>query len=188
MKYFIWILLALPALWEINALISIDVYERAFTSPITRATGRYSGWLIILALSITPLMRLTRGARAVRFLLKYRRAIGVAAFFYAALHTYVYALERGWLLLRDSLHYSIFTGWFALAIVLVLAVTSTDYMMRRMGPLWKRVQRWSYVAAVVTLLHWVTLHRGDLILNAVLSFAPLALLVWYRFRYRRPAS
>lgn len=182
MKYFVWLILALPAVWELNELFGLEAFEREFTSPITRATGRYAGWLIILALCVTPLMRLTGGAAPVRFLKTHRRAIGVAAFFYSCLHTYVYALERGWLILRDSLHYSIWTGWLALALMLVLAATSNDAMQRRLGPQWKRIQRWSYAAAIITFFHWVLLHRGDLIMNALLSFAPLAALAWYRLQ------
>lgn len=150
MKYFIWIALALPAVWELYELSAVEAYVREEISPLTRATGRYAGWLIILALSVTPLMRLTKGARFVRFLLTHRRAIGVAAFFYSVLHTYLYALERGWLILRDSLHYSIWTGWLALALMLVLAATSNNASQRKLGPRWKKLQRLAYAAGAIT--------------------------------------
>lgn len=163
----------------------MEAYVREEISPLTRATGRYAGWLIILALSVTPLMRLTKGARFVRFLLTHRRAIGVAAFFYSVLHTYLYALERGWLILRDSLHYSIWTGWLALALMLVLAATSNNASQRKLGPRWKKLQRLAYAAGAITFFHWVLLHRGDLIMNALLSFAPLAALMWYRVQTDR---
>ena len=185
MKYLIWLILALPGLWELKELVDLDVYERSLTSPITKMTGKYAAWLIILALSATPLVRLTRGSAPARFLVTHRRAIGVAAFCYSVGHTYVYILERGWLVLGDSLHYSIWTGWVALLILLILAGTSNDYMVRRLGKNWKRLQRWSYAAAAVTFLHWITLHRGDLILTAVLSFIPLAILTWMRTRQNR---
>ena len=178
----------LPGLWQTVQLSGVDMTQPEELRPVIQATGDYAAWLIILALCITPLVRLTRGWSPARWLMKYRRYIGVAAFFYAFAHTYLFILYRGWAVIGDSVRFSIWTGWLALFILVPLTVTSNDAMVRRMGPAWKRLQKWAYAAAVLTFLHWVTLHRGDLIPLAVASFLPLAILTWTRLRPRSGRS
>lgn len=185
MKFLVWILLALPGVWQTVQLSRVDMSQPDQLRSVIQATGDYAAWLIILTLCITPLVRLTRGQAFARWLQKNRRYIGVAAFFYTVAHTYLYILRRGWAVIGDSLHYSIWTGWLALFILVPLTVTSNDAMVRRMGPAWKRLQKWAYAAAVLTLLHWITLHRGDLIPLALASFLPLAILTWTRLRGTR---
>ena len=183
--YLLWILLALPMLPLIyQYLVSEDSYRKALR-PLISPTGQYGAWLIILALSATPLNMLLKGRALSRWLIRNRRYIGVAGFFYAAVHTVFYLGWRGKNALPDALSLSMGSGWILLVVLIPLAVTSTDAMVRRLGPRWKKIQRWSYVAGGLTLAHWVTLHNGRLIPTAVISFTPLALLILYRVSHSR---
>jgi sulfoxide reductase heme-binding subunit YedZ len=61
-----------------------------------------------------------------------------------------------------------------------LAATSMDYAVRRMGLWWKWLQRWTYAAAVLTLLHWASLHNWNGWAAPAVHFAPLIGLTIYR--------
>ena len=171
-RYAFWLLLALPAL---AILLSGDMAMDKL-----HPTGEWSARLLILALAITPLLRLTRRAAWVRWLQVRRRYIGVAAFAYAALHLVYYVIDMADLgaILDEALIVSILTGWLAFFAMTVMAVASNDAAMRALGASWKRVQRLAYPAALLTLAHWILIHDG--LTGALVSFAPLALLELYR--------
>ncbi len=117
---------------------------------VLHQTGLWSAGLLLAALAVTPLRRFLRIAR-------FRRALGVASFAYAALHTGVY-LERKWgadLILKEGLEADLATGWIALGIYAVLAITSNDASVRAMGRSWKKLHRWVYTATALILAHWV---------------------------------
>jgi len=77
----------------------------------------------------------------------------------------------------------IWTGWIAFLIFVPLAFTSMDRFVRALGPRWKQLQRWTYAAAVLTLLHWASLHNWNHPAAALVHFGPLAALEAYRMYY-----
>ena len=172
-KLLFWLLLAIPAAvilgryWATPGLYPGDLLP---------ATGEWSARLIIAALMLTPLAGLFPRNRAIRWLVRHRRAIGVAAFAYALLHLVVYVLDMETIanMLAELGAPAIWTGWLALLCLLPPALTSTDTAMRALGAAWKRLQRFAYPAALLTLLHWFLVHDGKA--EALLHFAPLALL------------
>ncbi len=172
-KLGLWALLAVPA-----ALILHDYWTSPGLWPgdLIAPTGEWSARLIILALMLTPLQLLVPRNVAVRWLVRHRRAIGVAAFAYALLHLLFYILDMEMLanILAELGAPGIWTGWLALLFLLPPAMTSSDPAMRVLGAMWKRLQRLAYPAAVLTLIHWVLVHDG--MVEAVLHFLPLALL------------
>jgi sulfoxide reductase heme-binding subunit YedZ len=182
LKYLFWLALALPA---ILLLVSFagrpdDVFPGDFLHP----TGEWSARLIILALALTPLSQLLPASRIVRWLLRHRRAIGVAAFGYAALHLlfYVLDMETAANMLAELGAPAIWTGWLAFLCMLVPALLSNDGAMRRLKAGWKRLQRLAYPAAILTLVHWALVHDG--LVAALATFAPLVLLQLIRlFRF-----
>lgn len=123
-------------------------------------TGDFSARFMIIAMLASPLALVFKGWRGPRRLKKNRRYLGVAAFGYAALHTLFYLIDAATLakVLAEIPRLYIWTGWLAFAIFIPLAVTSHDYFVRRMGPRWKTLQRWTHVPAVLTLIHWDALH------------------------------
>jgi methionine sulfoxide reductase heme-binding subunit len=176
--YWLWLLLALPALGMV--LPFFDENTRALRG-VLHGSGEFSARFLIISLMATPLLMLTKGSGFARWLRANRRYFGVAAFAYAALHVLAYvmgeSLDR---MLAEATDFDILTGWLAFVIFIPLAATSMDYAVRRMGRWWKSLQRWTYGAAVLTLLHWASLHNWHGWLAPVVHFAPLAALTAYR--------
>ncbi|MEO0990102.1 MAG: ferric reductase-like transmembrane domain-containing protein [Pseudomonadota bacterium] len=181
--YWLWALLALPAAGFVAAIAgSTDpqVYE-----DLLHPTGEFSARFMIIAMLASPLALVFKGWRGPRWLKKNRRYFGVAAFGYALLHTIFYLIDAGTLakVVGALPHFYIWTGWAAFLIFIPLAVTSHDYFVRLMGPRWKMLQRWTYAAALLTLVHWAAIHDWGGIGPALVHFGPLAVLEAYRVWY-----
>ncbi|WP_146136717.1 hypothetical protein [Aliiruegeria haliotis] len=91
--------------------------------------------------------------------------------------------------LEQASRFELWTGGLAFAILLPLATTQFNELVRRMGPKpsWT-LQRWIYAAAVLTVLRWAALHGWREALPAIARFAPLALhgacrIWWYLSRW-----
>lgn len=152
---------------------------------ITRSTGWWTLFLLMATLSVTPLRRIS-GAN---WLLKLRRMLGLYAFFYASLHFSSYLfLDLGafWSqLLTDIVKRPYITVGFSAWLLLVpLALTSTNAMMRRLGRHWQRLHRLSYLIALLGVLHFVWLVKADL-REPLLYAALFAVLMLARWRPRR---
>lgn len=182
----IWLLLGVPALlmiWRFST-------GAADGEDLLHPSGEVSARLMIAAMAIGPLIALLGPRPWLRWLLRRRRWLGVAAFLYALLHLifYVWAMADLGDMLAEALAPGIWTGWAAFALFVPLALTSNDAAMRAMRAGWKRLQRLVYPAAVLTLLHWIWVHNN---LGPALShFIPLALLVtagWLK-RFKSPAK
>lgn len=190
--YWVWGLFTLPALMMFNDILTSD-NPRIF-GKLVHTTGEFSARFLIVAMMATPLAMLFKGWRGPIWLKKNRRYLGVAAFGYAALHTVFYFYKVGTLdrVISDLPKFYIWTGWIAFIIFIPLAITSMDYFVRKMGPNWKTLQRWTYPAAVLTLLHWAALHDWRSPAAALIHFAPLAALeayrVWYWCIRKRPTT
>jgi ferredoxin-NADP reductase/DMSO/TMAO reductase YedYZ heme-binding membrane subunit len=126
-------------------------------------TGILSLVFLFISLVITPLRAIT-GWNSV---IAYRRALGLYGFAYAALHFVVYiALDR-----MGSISSTIeeivsrrflLVGFIALALMLPLAVTSTNSMIRKLGPVrWKLLHRLAYLTAILGVVHYYMLVKSD---------------------------
>lgn len=180
-KWLFWALLAVPSLVWIRAAAAMDPYD---WEELLHPTGELSARLLILALALTPLVQIFPSVRPLAWLIRNRRAIGVAAFGYAALHTLLYIGAMGTLddILAEALAIGIWPGWLALLLMAGPAITSNDAAMRRLRAGWKRVQRLAYPAAVLTLVHWVFIHNNVVV--ALAHFLPLAALEAWRIGRR----
>lgn len=122
---------------------------------IEHRLGRTALYFLLASLAVTPLRRFARVN-----LLKYRRALGLLAFSYAALHIAAWAfLDMGMLwtqILRDLTRRPyLLLGAVAALIVLVLALSSNRASIRALGRNWNRLHRLVYAAAVLACLHWL---------------------------------
>jgi sulfoxide reductase heme-binding subunit YedZ len=180
--YFIWAVLALPSVPMIGALVAgaTGPDGAPATEFLLHPTGEFSARFLIFAMMLTPLRMLFPNSSFIRWMVKRRRYFGVAAFFYALLHTVLYIIDMGSLraILGEFLALGIWTGWLAMLIFVPLAFTSTDTAVRRLGSAWKTLQRCVYIAAIATLLHWIFVHNN--FGPALVHFVPLAGLETYR--------
>lgn len=175
-KPLFWALLALPAAHILHRLLSEDVLPDELVGP----SGEWAARLIILALMLTPLAQLLPRAGAVAWLIRRRRAFGVAAFCYALLHLAFYAaeMETPANVLAEIRLPGIWTGWVAFALMLPLALTSNDASVRLLKRGWKKLHRLAYPAALLVLAHWIIVHNA--LIEALIQSAPLALLEAWR--------
>lgn len=146
---------------------------------------------LFLTLLVTPIRRLA----GLPHLLRLRRMLGLFTFFYAALHFTVYVvldLELDWRMLgADILKRPYITvGFAALLMLLPLAMTSTNGMMRRLGRRWTKLHRLVYLIAAFGVWHDYWQEKRD-VREPILYAALLALLLGYRalraWRQRHPA-
>jgi len=133
--------------------------------PVAALEHRSGDWalrLLLATLAITPLRRLTGRAELVRF----RRMLGMFAFFYACVHLTIYVvidLGAYWSqLFADVVKRPYITVGFAAWLLLIpLAVTSTRGMMRRLGRHWQRLHRLVYLIGFLAVLHFLWLVKAD---------------------------
>jgi methionine sulfoxide reductase heme-binding subunit len=130
---------------------------------VTHRTGEWTLRFLLLTLSVTPLRAITGWNALVRF----RRMLGLFAFFYASLHllTYVW-LDKffAWPeIVRDIPRRPFITvGVLAFASLVPLALTSTAGMIRRLGGRnWQRLHRLIYLAAIAGVVHFWWLVKAD---------------------------
>lgn len=132
---------------------------------IIRDTGRWGLRFLLITLCVTPLRRLT-GWNPI---MKFRRMLGLYAFFYSALHLIAYITFEAELDLAyvfgDAIRRMYITvGWIGLLPLIPLAITSTDGMVRRLGGRrWQQLHRMVYVAALASVGHFVLLVKADLL-------------------------
>ncbi len=146
-----------------------------------RTTGLLALIFLLLTLTITPMKRITGWNE----LVAPRRALGLAAFFYVAVHfTIFFTFDREASVtstVREILSRTYLQlGSIALLLLVPLAVTSTDAMITRLGPRrWKRLHRLVYVVSALGCLHYVLLVKSDL--RQPLAFAGvLGVLLLFR--------
>lgn len=154
--------------------------------PVARVVHETGAWtlrLLLITLAVTPLRRWTGWNVLIRF----RRMLGLFAFFYATLHFASYLfLDLGafWsqLLTDIAKRPYITVGFSAWLLLIPLALTSTNAMMRRLGRRWQQLHRLSYLIAGLGVLHFLWLVKSDL-REPLVYAAILAVLLAARLRY-----
>jgi sulfoxide reductase heme-binding subunit YedZ len=147
---------------------------------ITRDTGEWTLRFLLIVLAVTPLRRLSGWTWPLRL----RRMLGLFAFFYASLHftTYVW-LDQFFMwddIVEDVIKRPFITvGFLAYVLLIPLAVTSTNAMMRRLGRNWRRLHQVIYAIGILGVIHYLWLVKADI--RAPLIYgALLAMLLGYR--------
>ncbi len=171
------LLIWLPAL----VILVLYLADGLSFNPISNALhwmGRFAAGFFVLSLAVTPLITLT-GASSLAVL---RRPLGLAAFYYAALHLLIYiTFDQGfnWLQLWRSFTRQpyIWVGAAAFLILLVLGVTALKKVMRKMGKRWKVLQRLAYLGIFAVLVHYAMARKGNLFTLQGDITVPLILLV-----------
>lgn len=182
--------LFLASLVPLLRLVALGYQDALGANPIefvTHSTGFWTLTFLCLTLTVTPLRRLT-GWQA---LIRLRRMVGLFAFFYAALHFTTYVWFDQWFSLEEIIkdiakRPFITVGFAAFVLLLPLAITSTNRMMRRLGRRWGQLHRLIYLIVVLGVLHfwWLKQDKNDLSEPWLFSCIVAALLL---FRLLQPA-
>lgn len=128
-----------------------------------RTTGMLALVFLTLSLAVTPLRKLTGR----NWLSHFRRMLGLYAFFYGLLHLGLYfvfdrSMSFGGVVADTLQRPFILLGMTALLLMVPLAATSTNSMIKRIGALWwKRLHRLAYVAAIAAVAHYYLLVKQD---------------------------
>ena len=186
-KAVLWLVLAVPFAYLVWAYAT----ERLFYGEVVHVTGELSVRLLIVAMAATPLALMLPGQAVSRWLMRHRRAFGVASFAYAALHTVVYVARTGLLadVLDEATDPGYLTAWVAFAAFTILALTSNDTSVRLLKAGWRRLHRLVYIAAVLVFAHWllVAFNPGGAFLHLGVLAALEGYRVWKQQRIRRAA-
>jgi len=148
---------------------------------ITHSTGDWTLIFLLITLTITPLRKLSR----LTWLIRYRRMLGLFAFFYGTLHLTTYV----WLDKFFDVH-AMFTdvakrrfitaGLTGYLLMLPLALTSTSWSIRKLGgKRWQLLHRLIYFSAMAGVIHYIWLVKADLHKPLEYAFV-LSLLLGYR--------
>ena len=162
---------------------------------ITRSTGWWTLFFLMATLAVTPLRRMTDAA----WLLRLRRMLGLFAFFYVCAHFLTFVWFDHWFdvmeIVKDVIKRPFITvGFCAFLLLLPLALTSTNAMVRRLGRNWQRLHYTVYAIASLGVLHYWWLVKRDLTEPAIFALVLASLLgiraLWFvrRMRAARPGK
>ncbi|HTD03207.1 protein-methionine-sulfoxide reductase heme-binding subunit MsrQ [Undibacterium sp.] len=184
------------ALLPFARLVAFLLLDKLGANPIefiTRNTGDWTLYFLCITLTVTPLRKLSKW----NWLIKLRRMLGLYAFFYASLHfttffwfDHFFDVQEMW---RDVVKRPFITVGFTAYVLLVpLAVTSTNGMVRRLGgKRWLWIHRLVYVIAPLGILHYFWMKAGKhdfaqpFLFGAIVALLLLLRLVW-RWQSSRP--
>jgi len=155
---------------------------------ITHATGDWTLRFLVITLAITPVRKVFSWPQLVRF----RRMLGLFAFFYGCLHflTYVW-LDKFFdvsAMLKDVAKRPFITAGFTAFVLLIpLALTSTAGWIRRLGGRrWQALHRLIYVSAAAAVVHYYWLVKSDIRLPVFYAAVVAMLLLWRVVNRRKP--
>lgn len=161
-------------------------------NPIEELLHRCGKWglnLLLITLAVTPVRRITNWNVLIRF----RRMLGLFAFFYILLHFVIYAvLDQGLALnyiIEDIIERPYITlGITGLLLLIPLAVTSTNGMMRRLGRRWQKLHRLVYLIAILGVWHFYWQVKQDIV-EPLIYAGILAILFavrgWYSWQRKQ---
>lgn len=167
------------SLWPIISL-GIDIIQNNLgANPVEYIERHFGKWALIflcLTLSMTPLRRITK----INQWILYRRMLGLFVFFYASIHLLCYIgldYQFAWIDIKNDImkHRYVLVGFLGWLLLLPLAVTSSDKMIRRLKGNWKRLHSLTYLIAILGVLHFIWLVKKDI--SEPLIYAAIVLLL-----------
>ena len=166
-----------PFLW----LVFLAVTGGLGANPIERITHFTGDWqlnLLLITLAMTPLRRLTRRNVFIRF----RRMLGLFAFFYVCLHFSTWLVLDQFFdwndIVRDIMKRPFITvGFIAFLLLIPMAVTSTRKMVQRLGPHWRRLHSCIYIIGTLGIIHYLWLVKADKLVPIIYGSIFILLLV-----------
>jgi len=157
-------------------------------NPVEELIHRFGIWglnFLLITLAVTPLRELTGKSGLLRF----RRMLGLFAFFYVLMHFLVYVgLDQRFdfsHILEDIVERPYITiGFTALLLLVPLAVTSTNAMMKRLGRRWRKLHRLVYLIGILGVWHFywqVKLDTLEALVYAIILASLLGYRIWRKY-------
>ena len=189
-KPVVFLLCLIPALIVVGDALNITGHLSP--NPVEDIQDRLGNWglrFICITLAVTPLRRITGW----NWLLRFRRMLGLFAFFYVLMHFLTWLiLDQGLLMsaiLEDIGERPFITlGFTALLLLTAMAATSTNGIRRRMGRRWNRLHYGIYLVAILGVWHFWWQVKADIrepLIYAVIVAALLGSRLWHNWRRRR---
>lgn len=155
---------------------------------LAQSSGIWSLRFLLISIAVTP-VRLIFNAPGI---VKYRRMLGLFAFFYCSVHLFIYiGLEHAftWQLIKEDLLISpiAIVGLLAYLMMIPLSVTSTNGMMKKLGKRWKKLHSAVYIIGLLAILHFTLTVKADITQPLIYGSILLALLVIRGIRKNKPA-
>ena len=177
---------AKPIIFLLSLLPLLALVWRAFAGDlganpvetITRDTGDWALRFLLITLAITPIRVWTGNTAIARF----RRMLGLYCFFYAFCHFLIWFVADHSLNLGDMIEDIvdrpyITLGFSSFVILIPLAVTSNQAMIRRLGKRWKSLHKMVYPVAILTSLHFIWQVKADYREAGIYALIAVALLL-----------
>ena len=152
---------------------------------ITHHTGEWTLIFICLTLAMTPLKKLTN----LNIWIQFRRMLGLFVFFYATIHLLTYVgidYRFKWEPIFDDVLKKkyIYIGFSAWLLLIPLAITSSQKMMKLLKHNWKKIHKLIYVIAIFGALHYIWLSKTIFFKPLIFAIIILILLI-FRFNFKK---
>ena len=179
------------SLWPLYVISYQIIFNQLGPEPVDRIINHFGEWtliFILLTLSMTPLKKITKSVEWIKF----RRMLGLFTFFYASIHMlsyvgldYRFDFEP---LINDVLKKKfIFIGFSAWLLLIPLAVTSSERMVRLLKQNWKKIHRLIYIIGIFGVLHYIWLSK-TIFFKPLIFLIILLILLLFRIKITRSAS
>ena len=179
------------SLWPIYVISYQIIFNQLGPEPVDRIINHFGEWtliFILLTLSMTPLKKITKSVEWIKF----RRMLGLFTFFYASIHMlsyvgldYRFDFEP---LINDVLKKKfIFIGFSAWLLLIPLAVTSSERMVRLLKQNWKKIHRLIYIIGIFGVLHYIWLSK-TIFFKPLIFLILLIILLLFRIKITKSAS
>ena len=167
-------LIFIVSLWPVSSLGFAIFLNNLGANPVEFIERHFGKWALIflcLTLSMTPLRRITHMNQWIL----YRRMLGLFTFFYATVHLLCYIgldYQFAWIDIKNDIikHRYVLVGFLGWLLLLPLAITSSDNMMRKLKFNWKRLHRLIYLIAILGVLHFLWLVKKDITEPLIYAF------------------
>ena len=175
-------------LWPLGTIILDIYYNELGAEPVKKIMNHFGEWTLIficLTLTMSPLKRITN----LPFWIKFRRMLGLFVFFYASIHLLTYVgldYRFDWdPIINDVLKKKyIFIGFSAWLLLIPLAITSSQKMMKLLKHNWKKIHKLIYVIAIFGALHYIWLSKTIFFKPLIFAVIILILLI-FRLNFRK---
>jgi len=187
LKIFVFLL----CLWPLYSIIYQIFYNKLGAEPVDKIINHFGEWTLIfifLTLSMSPLKKITNSTIWIR----YRRMLGLFVFFYASIHLLSYVgLDYRFdfqPIINDVLKKKfVFIGFAAWLLLIPLAITSSNKMMKILKHNWKKIHRLIYVIGIFGVLHFIWLSK-TIFFKPLIFLVILIILLLFRVNFKKLSS